>query len=270
MKVKDDIIQFIDYILNCVSNGKYLYYQLSYIEDKKMNKEFLAKLDSKIAEKYQTNINKNQRLYLRRQGKARFISVRYQKILLVMRTEGDFENGKNEKWMDIRKKKIELKISKHTTYVIGFGKSKSNKNNKSLGRSVSVTLGADTYNLIKLSCIDAIKYKKSIRKLYYEWNKVNGFNGWSGINKQKIQLKEYLVKEVCKEFGMKKMAAEKIFRVNTYRAKICKADNKNLTDAFKDALKDLEFNLEQQNILDSACENQATDIMPVAVQRDEL
>ena len=270
MKVKDDIIQFIDYILNCVSNGKYLYYQLSYIEDKKMNKEFLAKLDCKIAEKYQTNINKNQRLYLRRQGRARFISVRYQNILLIMRTEGNFENGKNEKWTDIRKKKIELKISKHTTYVIGFGKFKSNKNNKTLGNSVSVTLGADTYNLLKLSCIDAIKYKKSIRKLYFEWNKINGFNGWSGINKQKIQLKEYLVREVCKEFGMKKTAAEKIFRVNTYRAKVCKTDNKNLTDTLEDVIKEFEFNLEQQNILDLALESEATDTMPVVVQKDKL
>lgn len=272
MKIKDDIIQFIDYILNCVSNGKYLYYQLSYIPpEKAQNKEFLAKLDSKIKEKYQTNKNKNQRLYLRRQDKARFIAVRYKNILIVMRTEGAFEIGKNEKWMDIRKNKIELKISEYTTYCIGFGKSKSNRNNKNLSSSVSVTLGADTYNLIKLSCIDAIKYKKSIRKLYFEWNKINGYNGWSGINKQKIQLKEYLVNEVCKEFGMKKAAAEKLFRVNTYRAKICKADNKKIIDSFNDALEDFKFNLEQQKILDSACENQATDdIMPVAVQKDEL
>lgn len=271
LKVKDDIIQFIDYILNCISNGKYLYYQLSYIPlAKAENKEFLAKLDSKIKEKYQTNKNKNQRLYLRRQNKARFIAVRYQNILLVMRTEGDFENGKNEKWIDIRNNKIELKISEYTTYCVGFVKPKNNKNNKTLSNSVSVTLAADTYNLIKLTCIDAIKYKKSIRKLYYEWNKINGFNGWSGINKQKMQLKEYLVKEVCKEFGIKKRSAEKIFRVNTYRAKVCKTDNKNLTDTLEDVIKEFEFNFEQQNILDSALESEATDTMPVVVQKDEL
>lgn len=270
MKIKDDIIQFIDYLLNCISNGKYLYYQLSYIPpEKAQNKEFLAKLDSKVREKYQTDINKNKRLNLRRQDKARFISVRYKNILVIMRTEGDFENGKNEKWEDIRNKKIELKISDYTTYLIGFGKSKSKRNNKSLGSTVSVALGPDTYNLIKLSCMDAIKYKKSIRKLIYEWNKINGYNGWSGINRQKIELKNYLVNEVCKEFGKKKIEAEKIFRVNTYRAKVVKSDNRCLDQSLEDAIKSMAFEIEQKNILDSACENQATDTMPVAVQKDK-
>lgn len=248
MKVKEDIIQFIDYIINCIANGKYLYYQLSYIPTEKAeNKEFLAKLDSKVMEKYQTNKTKNERLTLRRQDKARFIAVRYKNILLILRTKGDFEIGKNEKWEDIKKKKIQLKISDYTTYMIGFGKAKSKKNNKSLGSTVSVTLGPDTYNLIKLSCIDAIRNKKSIRKLIYEFNKINGYNGWSGINAQKMQLRDYLVNEVCKHFGMKKNEAKKLFRINTFRAK---------------AQKHIDFN--------SACENQATDIMPVAVQEDEL
>ena len=49
MKVQNDIIQFIDYLVNCISNGKYLYYQVSYIKQKKLDdKEFLAELESKI------------------------------------------------------------------------------------------------------------------------------------------------------------------------------------------------------------------------------
>ena len=228
MKVKEDIIQFIDYIINCISNGKYLYYQLSYIPNEKAeNKEFLAKLDSKVMEKYQTNKTKNQRLTLRRQKKARFISVRYKNILIIMRTEGDFEIGKNEKWLDIRKNKIELKISNFTTYRIGLGKAKASKG-KSLNSVITVSLGANTYNTIKLSCLDAIRYKKSIRKLIYEFNKINGYNGWNGINTQKIQLRDYLIIEVCKEFGMKKKDAKKLFRVNTFRAKA----QKDLDKAF--------------------------------------
>ena len=245
MKIKDDIIQFIDYVVNCISNGKYMYYQLSYIENEKMNKEFLAKLDSKIMEKYQTDKNKNQRLNLRRQGKARFIAVRYKNILLILKTEGEFEIAKNEKWKDIRKEKINLKISENVTYLIGLGQSKASKN-KTLESKITVTLSKETLNLIKLSCLDAIRYKKSIRKLYFEFNKLNGFNGWAGINQQKKQLRDYLVIEVCREFGMKKKDAKKLFRINTFRAK---------------AQKELDLN--------SACENQATDIMPVAPM-DEL
>ena len=227
MKVKDDIIQFIDYILNCISNGKYLYYQLSYIENEKMNKEFLAKLDSKIMEKYQTDKNKNQRLNLRRQGKARFIAVRYKNILLILRSEGEFEIAKNEKWKDIRKEKINLKISENVTYNIGLGQSKASKN-KTLESKITVTLSKETLNLIKLSCLDAIRYKKSIKKLCFEFNKINGFNGWAGINQQKKQLRDYLVNEVCREFGMKKKEARKLFRINTYRAKAQKDLDKAL------------------------------------------
>lgn len=260
MKVQNDIIQFIDYVVNCISNGKYIYYQLSYIKTEKLeDKEFLAKLESKINGKYQTNKTKAERLNLRRKEKARFLAIRHKHILVILRTEGDFEVGKNEKWEDIRKKKIELKVSDYITYCIGFGKTKSKKNNKNTGRSVSVTLGADTYNLIKLSCIDAIRYKKSIRKLIYEWNKINGFNGWSGINKQKLQLKEYLVNEVCRVFGKKKTAAEKLFRVNTYKAKNSKGKDKPLEDLLEDAIHSMNFDEEQQKILDEAFLEKATE-----------
>ncbi|MDK0911545.1 hypothetical protein P5F61_14760 [Clostridium perfringens] len=260
MKINDDIIQVIDYLVNAISNGKYLYYQVSYIPETKLDdKEFLNRLDTKIREKYQTNKTKSERLNLRRKEKARFLAIRYKNILIIMHTEGDFEVSKNEKWMDIRKNKIELKTSEYTTYCIGFGKNKSKKSNKNAGRSVSVTLGADTYNLIKLSCVDAIRYKKSIRKLYYEWNKINGFNGWSGINKQKMQLKEYLIIAVCKEFGMKKTAAEKLFRVNTYKAKVSKGKDKPLDDLLEDAINSIKLEEEQQRILDEAFLEKATE-----------
>lgn len=228
MKVQNDIIQFIDYVVNCISNGKYIYYQLSYIPPEKVeNKGFLAKLDSKIKEKYQTDKNKNERLTMRRQDKARFIAVRYNNILIILKTEGDSEIAVNEHWEDIRKKKINLEISKYTTYTIGLGQAKASKG-KTLGSKITVSLGANTYNAIKLSCLDAIRYKKSIPKLYYEFNKINGYNGWSGINKQKMQLRDYLVKEVCKEFGKNKKEARKIFRINTFRAKA----QKDLDKAF--------------------------------------
>ena len=242
MKIYSDLIQFIDYVVNAISNGKYLYYQINYIpENKAVNEDYLKNLDKKLSNKYNTNLNKNERLNLRRKGIARHLSVRYNNIIIILRTPGETEIAINEKWKDIRKEKINLKISENVTYLIGLGQSKASKD-KTLESKITVTL-----NLIKLSCLDAIRYKKSIRKLIYEFNKVNGFNGWSGINKQKMQLKEYLVIEVCKSFGMKKKDAKKLFRVNTFRAK---------------AQKYLDFN--------SACENQATDIMPVAVQEDEL
>ncbi len=260
MKINDDIIQVIDYLVNAISNGKYLYYQVSYIPETKLDdKEFLNRLNTKIREKYQTNKTKAERLNLRRRNMARFLAVRYKHILILLKTEGVSEIGVNEKWEDIRKKKIELKISDYTTYCIGFGKNKSKKNNKNTGRSVSVTLGADTYNLIKLSCIDAIKYKKSIKKLIYEWNKINGYNGWSGINQQKMQLKEYLIIAVCKEFGMKKTAAEKLLRVNTYKAKVSKGKDKPLDDLLEDAINSIKLEEEQQKILDDAFLEKATE-----------
>ena len=239
MKIYEDIIQFIDYLLNSISNGKYLFYQINYVpENKVTDKEFLAKLDAKMENKYNTNLNKYQRLNLRRKDEARHLYVRYKNIIILLRTPGATEVANNENWTDIRNAKIKLKISDSTTYLIGLGQTKASKN-KTLESRITVTLGKETYELIKLSCLDAIRYKKSIKKLYYEFNKINGFNGWSGINKQKIQLRDYLVKEVCKEFGIKKKDAKKIFRINTYRAKAQK-----------------DFN--------TACENQATDTMPVA------
>lgn len=225
MKSFEDIILFIDYILNSISNGKYLYYQKSYIPIEKLdNTKFLKKLELKIKEKYETNKTKAERLNLRRKNRARFLAIRYKNILIILRTEGKFENGKNEKWEDIRKKKIEIKLSEYTTYLIGLGISKkvNDKKSATLQSKVTVTLGKNTYNLIKLSCLEAISIKKSIPALLYEWNKINGFNGWSGINKQKMQLKEYLIKEICKHFGIKKKDAVKLLRVNTFKAKSLK------------------------------------------------
>lgn len=224
MKVQNDIIKFIDYLVNAISNGKYLYYQLSYIDAEKLeNKEFLAKLESKIKVKYQTDKTKSERLNLRRKDRARFLAIRYKNILIILKTNGDTEIALNEKWEDIRNKKIELKTSKHTSYLIGLGASKRRRNNnKTLESKITVTLGSEAYNLIKLSCLEAIRERKSIPLLIYEWNKINGFNGWSGINRQKMQLKEYLVTEVCKSLGKKRKEAKKLFRVNTFRAKSSK------------------------------------------------
>lgn len=228
MKVQNDIIQFIDYVVNCIANGKYIYYQLSYIPlEKAENKEFLAKLDSKVREKYQTDKSKNERLTMRRQDKARFIAVRYNNILIILKTEGSSKIALNEHWEDIRKKKINLKITDNVTYNIGLGQGKASKN-KTLNSKITVTLSKDTLNLIKISCLEAIRYKKSIRLLMYEWNKINGFNGWGGINLQKQQLRDYLVNEVCKNFGMKKKEARKLFRINTFRAKAQKDLDKAL------------------------------------------
>lgn len=248
MKIYSDLIQFIDYVVNAISNGKYLYYQINYIpENKAVNEDYLKNLDKKLSNKYNTNLNKNERLNLRRKGIARHLSVRYKNIIIILRTPGETEVAKNEKWKDIRKEKINLKITENVTYCIGLGQAKASKN-KTLESKITVTLSKETLNLIKLSCLDAIRYKKSIKKLIYEWNKINGFNGWSGINLQKQQLRDQLVIEVCKNFGMKKKDAKKLFRINTFRAKA-------------------------QKDLDLACENQATDNVSVdttVAPRDEL
>lgn len=228
VKIYSDLIQFIDYIVNAVSNGKYLYYQASYIpENKAVNEDYLNKLDEKMSNKYNTNLTKNQRLNLRRKDAARHLYVRYKNIVILLKTEGFTEVAENEKWKDIRKEKINLKITDNVIYNIGLGQGKSSKN-KTLNSKITVTLSKDTLNLIKVSCLEAIRYKKSIRLLLYEWNKVNGFNGWSGVNLQKKQLREYLINEVCRNFGIKKKEARKLFRVNTFRAKA----QKNLDKAF--------------------------------------
>lgn len=218
LKIYDDYIKFIDYLVNCISNGKYLYYQLSYIPEKKMNTEFLNRLDNKLDNKYQACLCKSERLKLRRKNQARHLYARYKNIIVLLKTDGDTDVASTDKWTDIRKHKIELRISKYTMYNIGVGATKK-KNNKSLDFTVSVTLGADTVNYIKLTCIDCIRYQKDLKRLVYEWNKINGFNGWSGINKQKLQLKEYLIKEVRKNFAIKQDKANKLFRVNTFKAK---------------------------------------------------
>lgn len=223
MKTYDDYIMFIDYLVNCISNGKYIYYQTSYIPEGKLeNEDFIINLERKIKSKYKTDLNRAKRQTLLRNGKARHLAARYKNILVILKTQGDTEVAPTDKWVNILKNKLEIKLGKHTTYVIGAGPTKKKKSKNSLDFTVTVTLGADTLNLIKINCIDAISYQKDVHKLIYEWNKINGFNGWSGINKQKQQLKQYLIGEVCKHLGFKRDKASKLFRVNTYKAKTIK------------------------------------------------
>ena len=59
MKIYSDLIQFIDYVINAISNGKYLYYQINYIpENKAVNEDYLNKLDEKMSNKYNANLTK--------------------------------------------------------------------------------------------------------------------------------------------------------------------------------------------------------------------
>lgn len=52
MKIYSDLIQFIDYVVNAISNGKYLYYQINYIPlEKAVNEDYLKNLDKKLSNK---------------------------------------------------------------------------------------------------------------------------------------------------------------------------------------------------------------------------
>ena len=241
--VYDDYIQAVDYMVNAIANGKYLYFQTSYISENKYEKMDLKKFDKKIIDKYNADLSKSERLSCRRRNQARFIYVRFRNQIIILKTNGESDIAKNEKWRDIRNDKLEIKVGATTSYLVGVGKKKKKKGN-SLDTKIQVFVNSETLKEIKLACKNAISIQKSIPLFIYEWSKTNGLVAWSGVNAQRMQLKEELVRVLVQRFGMKTTQAKKMMRVNTFKArKMKKLDEKIIEKYFDNVLKEVDTSI---------------------------
>jgi len=168
-------------IVNLCGKG-YYYYHLTELPINKQNK--WGKIDSKIIQKYQTDKSKWQRQRQKRNGIANFYYLRWEHIFVVLRTEGTIFASimYDDKFSDIRKSPISLKITSLTTFKIQFFKQKK----------ITVYLSGDTYKGLKDNLYDVAK-TKNISKIKQAFNQLNGYPAYQGILEQKNQLATFLI-----------------------------------------------------------------------------
>jgi hypothetical protein len=94
-------------IVNLVGNG-FVFYNVTTIPKNKMNPEFLKRLDSKIVAKYRIDLESKDTFYKRKKrGLANFRYLRWQNVVVILRTFGDVLDENTQPTKELTAKQIE-------------------------------------------------------------------------------------------------------------------------------------------------------------------
>lgn len=165
----------------------YYYYHVTCLPEKK--RERWAKTDAKLIKKYRTNKSKWQRARQKQKGLANFIYLRWHNIAVIMHTMGRIDDNVtyDDPFYDVRKKPMRLPISELLEIEIY----------KRKNGSFTCRLTSKTYRGIKQTLRDVARLK-NVKRIYHEYNKLNGIPAWGGVIEQKRQLAKYLVRQARK------------------------------------------------------------------------
>lgn len=219
-------------IVYLVSKG-YIYYHVGEIPLNKANKA--KNIDTKIIEKYNIDLSKDQRRRRKQKGLANYYYLRWKNQFVILHTDGKrdaeddkFHNIKTYKGSDER---LRIAIgSKLSLDVV-------NRNN-----SITVVLDRLTYLEMKGDIDELVKYKK-IKALHEYFKRLNSIPAWSGIVQQKFEL-QHEVYRLAKKYNLNTKSKNIIkypyeygglvkypMWINTYRKPVNRDfTNKNITE----------------------------------------
>lgn len=177
----------------------YYNYHVGYIKAGKENKA--TNIDSKIIEKYNMDLSKDQRARRKKKKLANFYYLRWQNVFVILKTDGELDVSIDDKFYDIRIKqkeanRLKIKVSEIIEFNISLQYKDSNK------RSVTVALSNATYKNLKAEIEDMIQHKQ-IKKLENLFAKLRGLPAWKGVIKQEYLLLEEVYK-YAKKYNLNK------------------------------------------------------------------
>ncbi len=205
--VIDDWIKFVNEILNHAGHG-YVEYFSFVIPDKKMSK--VETIDRKFSFKYpETGYSKDQRYRQKKKKQANFKYLRWQKIGVIMRTEGEVKDRPDaDKFFRLDAEPLTLSVG--TMIEIKIAKAKA-------GRNYTAFLSKKSYREIKAVLRDNIRHHRSAVAEEY-WDRLRGLPAFSGILEQISELRKW-VRTECKKAGMKKWKAGHLVLRPIWRSK---------------------------------------------------
>ena len=188
-------VAFVQQIQHLVARG-YLEYCLVNYPQKKLDK--FLKIDRKLIEKYNANLNKDKAYYNKTKGYCNFKFLRYGDTAIIMKSKGDVKQNVvlDDAFSDARKQKIDIRIGERTVLSIGYDSTKK----------VTVFLHNDSYRHVKATCLqhlDSSNYYAAVST----FNNLNGLPAWGGIVQQKIKMKGQILAKMKKTLPAKQSDA---------------------------------------------------------------
>lgn len=174
---------FLQLIVLLVSNG-YWHYCLTHLPEKKRDK--WTTVDEKLCRRYPP-LSKWQRARKKKNGYANFYYFRWEAMAMIMHTDGVTNGPLEDIFLDVRRNPIPIVISSLTTFLVSPEQNGDKKH-------ISVRLDRATYKGIKETLYEIAKTKDK-RKIWIEFNKLNGFPAYRDIIRQKQQLATYASKQ---------------------------------------------------------------------------
>lgn len=200
---------FVQQIQYLVSRGYVEYCLIKYPEHK--TDKFL-KIDRKLIQKYNCNLNKDKTYYNKKKGYCNFKFLRWGDTGIFLKTKG-IPNEKlvvDDVFLNVKKEKINIIIGEQTVLNIGY-----DEENKA-----TVFLNKDSYRNVKAVCFQHID-SKNFRKAASTFNNLNGLPAWGGIVRQKIKLKGQIISKMKKNVSVDQtFEYDKKMKINTKRTPV--------------------------------------------------
>ncbi|MFJ7680440.1 hypothetical protein ACIQXQ_20715 [Peribacillus sp. NPDC097198] len=202
-------VSFVQQIQHLVSRGYGEFCLIKYPEKKA---EKFLKIDRKLIDKYDANLNKDKSYYNKKRKLCNFKFLRWNDVGIILKTKGDVKDGiiVDDVFLSVKKKKIQVHVGETMTLNIGYdGKG-----------AVTVFIDNESFKIVKAtaaSYIDSSEYNKAINT----FNNLNGLPSWGGIVSQKIKMKDHLVKKMKKQLPQEKVYVfSKKMIINTKRTAV--------------------------------------------------
>lgn len=191
----------VQHIMNCISYG-YRYFDVSYVPLHKMEKAHF--IDDKLIKKYNANLSKDRKYYYKKKGIANHIYLRWQSVIVILRTDGEVAAGNDSGFTPFDKETgvLPLKIGNKTEVEIHA------HNNQ-----LSLVLSNSTYRRVRAEILEYIEHG-NINAAIYTFNALNGIPAYYGINKQQVQM----YKEILRAFKKSNLFIDKkLLFIRRYR-----------------------------------------------------
>jgi len=196
--VTDSWKEFAKLLLNHAAHG-YVEYASFVIPDKKMSKA--EAIDRKILCKYpEIGYSKDQRYRRKKAGQANFIYLRWQKIGIMLRTEGDVAARQDPEQFE-RLDSAPLTFAVGSMLEIKVGKAKA-------GRNYTAFLSKQCFRTIKGILRENVRHRRLAVAENY-WERLCGLPAFGGILEQTRELTKWIKKE-CKLAGLKKWSGRRL------------------------------------------------------------
>lgn len=173
---------FVQEVVAYVGHGNYWYCRIEYPEKKR---HAFPEIDKKLIRKYAAGLSKFQRARRKREGKATFSFLRWDRCALIFRNKGelpeDLHADAPDVFYDIRETPLRIDVSEDISLiVVHHGK-------------VRVRMASETYRGFK-DCIMNAANARNGALMAWEYDRANGLPSYEAIIDQRRRLRDYTIR----------------------------------------------------------------------------